>query len=188
MRAAFKYYLDNHNEGRPIILAAHSQGTIHAENLLKEFFDEKELMDQLVVAYLVGMPIRDDSFKNLEACKTEEETNCFCTWRSYQRGFLPKWHEAGSNIVVTNPLSWKTDNKYVSKEENEGTLLFKFEKGVTPGITDAQVYEDHLWVNKPKFKGSAFLTFKNYHFADYNLFYSDIRANAIKRVEVYLQK
>ena len=39
LKAAFVYYLENWNKGRPIIIAAHSQGTQHAKRLMKEFFD-----------------------------------------------------------------------------------------------------------------------------------------------------
>jgi hypothetical protein len=186
--ASFKYYLDNWNEGRPIIIASHSQGTTHALRLIKEYFEGQPLMDKLVAAYLVGMPVRKSTFPTLQPCQDADETGCFVTWRSYQRGFLPKWHESGSDIVVTNPLSWKTDTAYVGAEQNKGTLLFNFEKGVKPGIADAQIYEDHLWVNKPKFRGSVFLTIKNYHFADYNLFYADIRQNAKDRVSAFIEK
>ncbi|GLR17839.1 DUF3089 domain-containing protein [Portibacter lacus] len=188
IRNAFKYYLKNLNNGRPIIIASHSQGTIHAIQLMNEFFEGKPLKEQLVAAYLIGMPVRKSSFPTIPACESADETGCFVTWRSYQRGYLPAWHESGSDIVVTNPLSWSTDTTLVPAEENKGTVLFKFNKGVKPGIADAQVYEDHLWVTKPKFRGSVFLTFKNYHIADYNLFYADIRENVQDRVKAYLDK
>ena len=187
VRDAFQYYLDNWNEGRPIIIASHSQGTTHAMKLINEFFEGEPVMDQLVAAYLIGMPVRESTFPTLKPCEEEGDTGCFVSWRTYQRGYLPKWHESGSDIVVTNPLSWTRDSTFVPAEENDGTLLFNFDKGVSPGIADAQIYEDHLWVNKPKFRGSVFLTFKNYHIADYNMFYSDIRSNVKKRVEAYLE-
>src|SRR6185295_14274231 len=41
LKSAFKYYLDHWNQGRPIIIAAHSQGSMHAVRLLQEFFDGK---------------------------------------------------------------------------------------------------------------------------------------------------
>jgi hypothetical protein len=41
VKAAFEYYLKNYNHGRPIIIASHSQGTLHAGRLLKEFLKEK---------------------------------------------------------------------------------------------------------------------------------------------------
>ena len=36
VRAAWRYYLDHYNNGRPFVLIGHSQGTIHATRLLAE--------------------------------------------------------------------------------------------------------------------------------------------------------
>ncbi|MEO1253816.1 MAG: DUF3089 domain-containing protein, partial [Bacteroidota bacterium] len=41
VKRAFEYYLKNWNNGRPIIIASHSQGTNHATKLLREFFENK---------------------------------------------------------------------------------------------------------------------------------------------------
>jgi hypothetical protein len=43
VKTAFLYYLQHYNNGRPIIIASHSQGATHGKRLLKEFFDGKEL-------------------------------------------------------------------------------------------------------------------------------------------------
>ncbi|MEY2646843.1 MAG: hypothetical protein RL158_819, partial [Bacteroidota bacterium] len=39
VKAAFEYYLAHYNNGKPIIIASHSQGSTHSKRLLKEFFD-----------------------------------------------------------------------------------------------------------------------------------------------------
>jgi Protein of unknown function (DUF3089) len=55
VKRAFEYYLEHYNRGRPIIIAAHSQGTRHALRLVKTFFDDNEaLRKQLVAAFLIG--------------------------------------------------------------------------------------------------------------------------------------
>ena len=59
VKAAFEYYLKHYNNNRPIVIASHSQGTTHAKRLIKEFFDNKPLQNKLVMAYLVGMPIKE---------------------------------------------------------------------------------------------------------------------------------
>ncbi|HHH50208.1 MAG TPA: DUF3089 domain-containing protein, partial [Saprospiraceae bacterium] len=64
IKAAFEYYLQHYNNGRPIIIASHSQGTTHAGRLISEYFDGKELQKKLVAAYLIGMPVKKDQFKN----------------------------------------------------------------------------------------------------------------------------
>jgi len=45
VKAAFQHYLENYNNGRPIVIASHSQGTTHSMKLLKEFFDGKPLQE-----------------------------------------------------------------------------------------------------------------------------------------------
>ena len=43
IKIAFEHYLQYFNEDRPIIIAAHSQGTTHALRLLKDYFEDKPL-------------------------------------------------------------------------------------------------------------------------------------------------
>jgi len=43
IKSAFEYYLKTWNQNQPIIIASHSQGSKHAERLLKEFFENKPL-------------------------------------------------------------------------------------------------------------------------------------------------
>jgi len=187
VKAAFDYYLLHYNKGRPIIIASHSQGTTHSIRLVKEYFDNKPLAKQLVVAYLVGIPVTKDAFEKIKPCQDEEELACFCAWRTWKKGHYPKEHVKGNNIVVTNPLSWKTDNNYVPPTFNKGAVLKKFEAGLHDELVGAEVHDGILWVNKPKFFGSIFITFKNYHIADYNFFYMNVRENAIERTAIYLK-
>jgi len=188
VKAAFEYYLSHYNNGRPIIIAAHSQGTNHGERLLKEFFDGQALQEQLVAAYLVGMPIETNTFENIKACETPADINCFCSWRTWKKKHFPKYHKKDNDIIVTNPLLWTTTEVYADKSLNEGSVLQKFERSFYPGITDAQVENGVLWITKPKFPGSFLVWFKNFHIADYNLFYVNVRKNAQLRSQMYLEK
>ncbi len=190
IRAAFQYYLDNFNNGRPIILASHSQGTTHAGPLMKEFFDGKPLQGQLVAAYTVGMPVPRNYFENIKPCESPEDTGCFCTWRTWAEGHLPDYHaeEKDKDIVVTNPLNWKTDSTYAPREMNKGGVLYKFDKGIKKALCDAWVHKGILWVNRPRFFGSRLIKLKNYHVGDFNLFYTNVRENAILRAQEFLRK
>ncbi len=186
IKVAFEYYLENYNEGRPIIIAAHSQGTTHAGKLIKEFFDGKPLQNKLVVAYLVGMPVPKNYFQQIKPCKTPDETSCFCTWRTYREGHIPKNRVIGDSIAVTNPLTWTTDTKLAPQSLNKGAVLRKFHKGFVPNLVSAQINKGILWVNKPQFPGSFLLVTPNYHIADFNLFYANVRANVAERTDSYL--
>ena len=184
LKAAFEYYLAHYNQGRPIIIASHSQGSKHGVRLLREMFDGKPLQRKLVAAYLVGWPVTESSFEGIPPCSSPDQTGCFCSWRSFKYGYQRPQFPQGDSIVATNPLSWMLDGKPAPKLLNKGTLLRDFDK-VLPGIADATSHNGLLWVHKPKFPGSFFFRRKNYHIADYNLFYLNIRENALRRVGAF---
>ncbi|TAK41333.1 MAG: DUF3089 domain-containing protein [Saprospiraceae bacterium] len=184
LKAAFEYYLAHYNQGRPIIIASHSQGTQHALRLIKEFFDDKPLRQQLVAAYLLGWPIPENALKSIPPCESPDQTGCFCSWRSYKYGHSPRNFPLGDTISVVNPLLWTTSQEQAPKSLNMGTVLSKYEKPY-PQIADAKIENGLLWVHKPKFPGSFLLTRKNYHVADFNFFWVNVRMNAQLRVVAF---
>jgi hypothetical protein len=188
VRNAFEYYLKNYNNGRPIIIASHSQGTLHAQKLLKEFFDGKPLQLQLVCAYIIGLPVFTNYFSELKPCGDSAATGCFVSWRTFEEGYVSPYIERENRkVFVINPLSWTMDTALVPAYLNKGAVLRNFNK-VIPGLVHAQIYGNVLWVNKPKFFGSIFLKTKNYHIGDYNLFYENIRENVGTRIRAFLNK
>lgn len=186
VKKAFEHYLANDNQGRPIIIASHSQGTLHAARLLQEFFDQKPLKMKLVAAYLVGMPLNKSLYQGILPCENPDETGCWISWNTFREGYYPDhFLKTYKDALSTNPLNWKIDGTYASREENRGGVLRKFDK-IIPGVTDAQNHLGVLWSEKPHFPGRIFLRTKRYHIADYNLFYVNIRENVAERVGNYL--
>lgn len=186
--AAFKYYLAHYNHGRPVIIACHSQGSTHGMRLLKEFFDDKDLQDRLVVAYLLGMPVNKNYFNQIPVCETPDQTGCFCSWRTYKSGYLPNRFPVGDSIAVVNPLSWTTDHNLVEKDKNKGAILRNYHQGIWPNLTDARIEQGVLWAGKPHFPFSFLLRTKNYHAGDFNLYWLNVRENAQARVHSFLKE
>ncbi len=185
--AAFRYYLKHYNQGRPFIIAGHSQGAGHAIQLIQEEIEGKKLQNLLVAAYLLGWPVEKDKFKSIKPCASPTETGCFCTWRTYERKYGLR-HARADSVVVTNPINWLAgDGHYAPKTESKGAVLRDFDK-VLPAICDAEPYRGILLCTKPKFPGSIFFRRKNYHIGDINLYYMDIRANAQLRAQQYLNR
>lgn len=184
--AAFDHYLKNWNNGRPFVIVGHSQGSLHAMNLARDRVEGTPLQAKLVVAYLVGWPVKRDFFKSLKPCETPEETGCFCTWRTWERRFgLRKAFER--DVVCTNPLTWNTrEGEYAPNSENKGAILRTF-CVVYPKICDAEVYKGILLCSKPRFPGSFLFLRKNYHVGDLNLYYYDVRLNVQSRVRAFLK-
>lgn len=165
-----------------------ARGTLHAEHLLQEFFKDDSLKTRLVAAYLIGMPINPDSLRFLPPCTAPDETGCYCTWNTFARGYYPAYYNNGlAHAICTNPLSWQTDSSFCGANLNEGGILRNFEK-IHPHISNAQVHEGMLWIDKPDFPGSKLLNIKIYHVVDYNLFYFNIRSNVQQRTEVFRKR
>jgi hypothetical protein len=182
IKRAFEHYIVNFNHNRPIIIASHSQGTKHAGRLLKEFFEDKPLYKQLVCAYIIGMPVPENYFNKIPPCKDSTETGCFVAWRTFKKGYYPEFVKNEKfKSVVTNPLSWTLDQKFVSKKFNKGGVLRSFNK-VNKNVASAQIKGNILWSCKPDIFGKIFITKKNYHIADINLFYVNIRENVKQRI------
>jgi hypothetical protein len=185
VRAAFMYYLEHYNGGRPVIIASHSQGTTHALRLVKEFFDSTGKQRQLVAAYLTGMYIPGNYFQTLQICKTPEQINCYCGWRTYQVDYTPDFVlKEKIQSSVTNPLTWGTSNDFAERKLNEGSILRKFNR-MYHNVSDARISGGILWTTKPKFPGSFMLRTKNYHVGDLNLYYLNIRNNLRQRVAAF---
>lgn len=188
IKNAFQYYLNHYNNGRPIIIASHSQGTTHAKRLLKEFFDEKPLQNKLIVAYIVGIFVEPDLLKNIKACETPNQTGCICSWRTFKEGYKPGFVEKEKfTAIVTNPLTWDATKPIALRNENNGSVLFNFNKPGTH-VADAKTEGGIIWTRKPKFLGNFFYTSKNYHIADYNFYYLSIRENVQQRINAFFKK
>lgn len=185
IRHAFEYYLQHWNGNRPIVIAAHSQGSFLAERLLKEFFENKPLQKQLVVAYIMGWPVPKEYFSNLSMCIDSAQTGCICSWRTLRKGFVPRYLKTEKgNSYVTNPLTWTTTPLYAARQMNKGSILFDFNK-MYLRTTDGQISNGLLYVSRPKFPWSFLYFTRNYHIGDVNLFYANVRENVRQRITAF---
>lgn len=188
IKTAFAYYLEHWNNGRPFIIASHSQGSLMAEKLLKEFVEGKPLQNRMVAAYVIGWPVAKNYFSSLKICSDSLQTGCVCSWRTFKSGYVPSYlkNEKG-NACVTNPLSWTTTEEFVSRKLNKGSVLTKFNK-IYKHTTDAQISNGFLYTRKPKFPWSFLFMTKNYHVGDINLFYLNIRENVSRRIDMFWKR
>jgi Protein of unknown function (DUF3089) len=187
VKMAFEYYLKNYNYGRPIIIAGHSQGTLHAIRLLQDYFDTTELKNKLVEAYLVGMPVNDGMFSNIKLSTSPNQTGGYVSWNTFSKGFYPSYYKNGLNkATLVNPISWRADTTFTSYKDAKGTLGLKFK--ISSHIISAKTQDGLLWIDKPKIFGAAMIKTKIWHFADYNLFWMDIRDNVNLRINSFINR
>jgi hypothetical protein len=187
LKSSFEYYLKTWNAGKPIIIASHSQGSFLAERLLKDYFEGTPLQNKLVVAYIIGWPVPKNYFTSLKMCEDSLQTGCICSWRTLRKGFIPYYlRKENGNSYVTNPLTWTTGNEYAPRNLNKGSVLTKFNTVYTQ-TTNAQISNGLLYVKKPKFPWSFLFFTRNYHVADFNLFYLNVRENVKQRIDAFLK-
>ena len=189
IKEAFTYYLENFNNDKPFIIASHSQGTVHAKRLISEFIDGKELQKKLIAAYLVGIKVFEDEFKNIKPMNSANETGGFVTWNTFKFNKYPRkdnyenWFKGG---VTTNPITWD-DSKETKKDLHKG-LLYRDLKIFSQNI-DIKLIDGIVWSTVPNVPGKILLqTVRSYHFADINLFWVDIKENAKLRVDQWFKK
>ena len=188
IKTAFQYYLDHYNQGRPIIIAAHSQGSTHAQRLLKEFFDGKPLQRKLVIAYVIGMYMPENAFSTLKICSDSLQTGCVCGWRTFKKNYEPDFvlKEKGTGMVI-NPLTWNASTGFVNHKLNKGSILLKFNK-IKKRLVGAEVHDGVLWIGRVHLPLGVLIKRKNYHIGDINLFYMNIREDVKRRVGYFWKR
>jgi len=189
VKRAFEWYLANRNEGRPIILAGHSQGTHHLERLLKELFDlEPARRQQLVCAYLVAMPIAQGTFRNIPASRLPGEVCCYVCFSTFGQGASPRYfRERYASCECANPLTFSHGRgEVVRRTEHAGGVSYLLHRRHKQ-LVAATVGEGVVHVTDP---GLGFLRLRqrDYVVVDYHLFQENIRNNARLRVLNHLKR
>jgi hypothetical protein len=89
--AAFHYYLDHYNHGRPYVLIGHSQGTIHLTRLLASEIENGPAANRLLSALLIGFAVEvpqgalvGGTFHRVPLCTAAGQTGCVVTYQSYR--------------------------------------------------------------------------------------------------------
>lgn len=210
---AFRYYVNNHNDGRPFIIASHSQGTEHAVRLLQAEIIGTPLQNRLVVAYTVGAytPSTFDTI-GLSVCASAQQIGCIASWNTVQEGRKEtlglvrnvKYWWAGERVlssdpaVCVNPLTWSLDGS-VDAGANLGALEFHREpvnsakKQLAPlvvGLTGARCRDALLEVDissESSFNDRLSKSIGSYHLNDYGIFYANIRANVSLRINSWFR-
>jgi hypothetical protein len=195
VKKAFRYYLDHFNQGRPFIIAGHSQGSYHAQRLLRDFIDnDPELRKRFVAAYLVGGTAARNMYANIPASDSASQTGCYIAWhsrrwnspippRSDKSRYWPGYDNL-ENYYCINPLTWRCDTTYAPASLNHGSVPKTFDR-IDVGIVDAKISEQNIiWSHAPS--RDDYIKGENYHVLDYNLFWMNFRENVELRVRTFL--
>lgn len=112
IREAFKYYLDNCNNGRPFVLAGFSQGAKCVVELVKEM--DAETLQQMVAAYVCGYRVTAAdtlASQNLRAAQSATDRRVVIAYNTVTDASGINSVLEGGNVFVINPASWTTDTE-----------------------------------------------------------------------------
>ena len=208
--AALDYYFEHCNQGRPFILAGHSQGSLMLKIALRDYFRaHPAYLERMVAAYLPGFSV---TAEDLAVCPYLKFAEC-----AEDTGVIVSWNTEGpenkneyncvvmKNALAINPLNWKRDDTYAPASANPGSRIpIKDEKGMVtgfhadrPGLLDAQLDtqrgvvvcttkpDEYLVMAKPELRnpfGPASL-----HLLDYPGYWDSIRENVKTRINAYFK-
>ena len=184
---AFKHYLKHWNQGRPIVIAGHSQGAFHGRRLIQEHFDGTPLAAQLVAAYLPGMDMVASEFNTIPTCDVPDQTGCLCTWMTYGEGFLPDWlirkraKPDSEPLLIVHPVTWTKLENINKLDSHLGVVRPSFRLSKPRAIQTWITKENVLWMGAPKLLGGRMFQRDNWHSGDINLFWLNIYKNVQER-------
>lgn len=194
---AFDYYIENLNNGRPFMLAGHSQGSMALIELIKNRFgSDPELRSRLVAAYLIGYTVTDADLAaaNLSAAQNATDVGVVIAYNTQSVTsvggpmLLPGAH-------CINPLNWRTDNQQAEASENLGAVFFNDQTGEflreEPNYCGAQIDTSNgaLTTTIPEGENLDIGSYPEgvYHRYDYAFWYRNLEQNVKDRIQAYLQ-
>lgn len=197
--AALDYYFEHFNNGRPFILAGHSQGSQMMTYVLSEYRKAHEdYFSRMVAAYALGYSITGGFLAEnpgLSFAEGPDDTGVIVSWNTEGEGNRDQdSFVVEEGAIAINPLNWRRDETYAGKEENLGARILNEETGayeIIPEAADAVldtqrgVVVTHTDVMEPMDPVMGFGP-ESYHGGDYDLWYSNIQENVRLRVERYL--
>lgn len=201
--AAFEYYLQHHNNGRPIILVGHSQGSSVLKYLLATYMKaHPDVHKRMVAAYLVGVSITPTYLSqnpHLKFATGSNDTGVLVSWNTESSDFVGKTPFTEPNGIAINPITWTTDEITATKEQNLGSI--QIDKTTGAPVLDA--YGEILRVTNladatiSKSRGVVICStvvpsdysvapyLGVYHGSDYPFYFFNVRKNAADRINQY---
>lgn len=202
VRRAFDAFLAA-NPGRPLILAGHSQGSLHLLHLLRDRRDA--IAGRLVAAYLGGWPVgvaADLPATGLPACLEATQAGCVVSWQSFSSPANPAlilnaWagrpgyagpHRTREDMLCVDPVSGRRDGASPPRD-HPGTLVPDAalrRASLVPGLVGTRCDGGLLLVdgNIPSM-GPFALPGNNLHPFDYALMWGAVRRDVSRRLAAF---
>ena len=206
--AAFDYYIKHYNQGRPYILAGHSQGSNVMIYLLSEYMKKNpQVYKRMIAAYVIGWSITPDYLAanpHLKFAEGPDDTGVIISYNTEAPSI------EGNNPIVLpgalaiNPISWTRDESLATADQNLGTEQINSDGTVFLNEAGNRVFIDHYAdarIDKAKgviicstadveryAPGKAGVGKGIFHNLDYPFYYLNIRENAARRTANFLNQ
>ncbi len=197
--AALDYYFENLNDGRPFILAGHSQGSNVMLFVLSEYMKEHpEIYDRMVAAYAIGYSVTEDFLAanpHLGFANGSDDIQKIISWNTEAPSVTENNPVVLPGAISINPLNWRRDETPAGLVMNLGSFLSDAsgEYVLTDGVADAEVDTNRGVVVTATadpdvygMGGALGFPAGSFHGNDVQFYYMNIRENALRRSAVAL--
>lgn len=178
------YYFENCNEGRPFILAGHSQGSVWLTVVLEDYMKaHPEYYERMVAAYVIGYSVTKEYLEknpHLNFAKASDDTGVIISYNTEGPGNKEAYNcVVKKGAISINPINWKLDDTYA-----------------TNGVDDAQIDEERGVIictskeNPPELKASLKEYFgeDSLHLYDYDLYATELKKNVAERIDKFIKE
>lgn len=201
VRAAFVYYMQHENNGRPFVLAGFSQGAEMCLRLLKEFGNEGFVKKYMVACYAIGWrftPQEAEQYPYIRPAQSAGDLGTVIMFNSEAPEVTASLMvPQGAKSFCINPLNWRTDEKAAAKTLNAGACFTDYSGSIVrevPQLTGC--YIDSVRgtlkvtdVDKKEFvPGLPLFSEGVYHIYDYQFFYRNLQQNVNLRIKTFMEE
>lgn len=201
VRAAFLYYMQHENNGRPFVLAGFSQGAEMCLRLLKEFGNEDFVKNNMVACYAIGWrftPQEAEEYPYIQPAKCADDLGKVIIFNS-------EAPEVTSSLMVPhgeksfciNPLNWRTDGTMADKALNSGACFTDYSGSIkreVPQLTGCCIDTERgvlkvTDIDKKQYPPVlSIFTDGIYHLYDYQFFYRNLQQNVGLRINTFVEE
>lgn len=207
--AAFDYYIKHYNNGRPFILAGHSQGSNVLINLLAGYMKEHpQVYARMIAAYVIGYSVTAGYLAenpHLRFAEGPDDTGVIVSYNTEAPDVVPGTNPVVlAGALVINPITWTRTEKPATAAQNlgsivlnkDGSVVMNKEGKIKPekNFADARIDKARGVIicstadEQRLAPGNKAFGWGVYHSFDYPFYYFNIRENAAARTRRFLEK
>ncbi len=193
------YYFENLNDGRPFILAGHSQGSVWLTLILEDYMKEHpEYLENMVAAYAIGYSITEDYLErnpHLKFAEGKDDTGVIISYNTEGAGNEDQYNcVVKEGAIAINPINWKRDDTYASAKESMGSLNTSGE--IIYNYADARVDTERGVVICDSVEPSKeqqealkeYFGSESFHLQDYSLYFMNLQQNVADRINAFMEQ